>query len=161
MEYRLCPEYQLPSSINDAVVLYRVLLRTSVLPSQMLIMDDSALDSLSLLSIQTIIERFPAMYIKVDIVEMLEDDSRRVLKKAQEAGVVVTFEEGLHIMYVYPIFFISYHDIEKNWTINFNSYSSNIKLFLNLDSALTRCLYRYVETAQNILIYVGRILLND
>ncbi|CAF1016366.1 unnamed protein product [Rotaria sordida] len=36
-------------------------------------------------------EGFPPMYID-----------------AQEAGVDITFEEGLHLMYIYPIFFLYY-----------------------------------------------------
>jgi len=53
-------------------------------------------------------EGFPPMYINVGTAEMLEDDSRGIFKKAQDAGVDVTFEEGLHLMHVYPIFFPYY-----------------------------------------------------
>jgi acetyl esterase/lipase len=53
-------------------------------------------------------EGFPPMYISVGTAEVLEDDSRRVLKKAQDAGIDVTFEEGLHMMHVYPVFFPFY-----------------------------------------------------
>ena len=48
---------------------------------------------------------FPPIYINVGTAEILEDDARRVLKKAQDEGVDVTFEEGLHLMHVYPLFF--------------------------------------------------------
>jgi acetyl esterase/lipase len=48
---------------------------------------------------------FPPMYVTVGTAEIIEDDSRGVVKKAQEAGVDVTFEEGLHMMHVYPLFF--------------------------------------------------------
>ena len=48
---------------------------------------------------------FPPMYINVGTAEILEDDSRGILQKARNAGVNVTFEEGLHMMHVYPIFF--------------------------------------------------------
>jgi acetyl esterase/lipase len=51
---------------------------------------------------------FPSMYINVGTAEKLEDDSRGVVKKAQETGVDVTFEEGLHLMHVYPLFFPYY-----------------------------------------------------
>jgi monoterpene epsilon-lactone hydrolase len=50
-------------------------------------------------------EGFPPMYINVGTAEILEDDSRRVSKKAEEAGVDVTFEEGIHLMHAYPLFF--------------------------------------------------------
>ncbi len=53
-------------------------------------------------------ERFPPMYINVGTAEIMEDDSRRVFKKAQEAGVNVIFEEGLHMMHIYPVFFLYY-----------------------------------------------------
>jgi acetyl esterase/lipase len=53
-------------------------------------------------------ERFPPMYVTVGTAEILEDDSRGVVKKAQDAGVDVTFEEGLHLMHVYPLFFPYY-----------------------------------------------------
>jgi len=48
---------------------------------------------------------FPSMYINVGTAEILEDDARGVVAKAQEADVDVTFEEGLHLMHVYPSFF--------------------------------------------------------
>ena len=48
---------------------------------------------------------FPPMYINVGTAELLEDDARRVWKKAQDDGVDVTFEEGLHLMHIYPVFF--------------------------------------------------------
>ncbi|CAF0864763.1 unnamed protein product [Adineta steineri] len=51
-------------------------------------------------------EKFPPMYINVGTAEILEDDSRRLWKKAKEANVDVTFEEGLHLMHAYPTFFL-------------------------------------------------------
>ncbi|CAF3971017.1 unnamed protein product, partial [Rotaria sp. Silwood1] len=57
------------------------------------------------------LQEFPPMYITVGTAEILEDDSRRVLKKAQAVGVNVTFEEGLHLMHVYQqilLYFESY-----------------------------------------------------
>lgn len=48
---------------------------------------------------------FPPIYINVGTAEILEDDARRVFLKAQEAGVDATFEEGLHLMHIYPTFF--------------------------------------------------------
>ncbi|UJR07613.1 hypothetical protein I4U23_011902 [Adineta vaga] len=48
---------------------------------------------------------FPPMYVNVGTADTLEDDARGVVKKAQEAGVSVTFEAGLHLMHVYPAFF--------------------------------------------------------
>ncbi|CAF3339304.1 unnamed protein product [Rotaria sp. Silwood2] len=48
---------------------------------------------------------FPPMYINVGTAEIFEDDSISVVKRAQEAGVHVTFEEGLHLVHCYPIFF--------------------------------------------------------
>ncbi|CAF1213258.1 unnamed protein product [Rotaria sordida] len=48
---------------------------------------------------------FPPMYITVGTAELLEDDSRQVADKAQNAGVDVTLEVGLYMMHVHPIFF--------------------------------------------------------
>lgn len=50
-------------------------------------------------------EGFPPLYITVGTAELLEDDSREVFKKANEAGVNVILEEGLHLMHVYPLLF--------------------------------------------------------
>jgi acetyl esterase/lipase len=61
-------------------------------------------------------EGFPSMYINVGTTEKLEDDSRLVFKKAQEAGVNVTLEAGLHLMHVYPLFFPYYP--EARCTLN-------------------------------------------
>jgi acetyl esterase/lipase len=66
-------------------------------------------------------EGFPPMYISVGTAEILEDDSRRVLKKAQDAGIDVTFEEGLHLMHVYPVFF-SYFPEARNTLDNINKW---------------------------------------
>ena len=46
----------------------------------------------------------------------MEDDSKQVFKKAQEAGVDVTFEEGLHMQHIYPVFFLHYP--EARHTLN-------------------------------------------
>ena len=48
---------------------------------------------------------FPPMYINVGTAEILEDDARQVWQKAKDEGVDVTFEEGLHLMHVYPSLF--------------------------------------------------------
>jgi monoterpene epsilon-lactone hydrolase len=66
-------------------------------------------------------EGFPPMYINVGTAEVLEDDSRRVAKKAQEANVNVTFEEGLHLMHVYPVFF-PYYPEARNSLDNINKW---------------------------------------
>jgi acetyl esterase/lipase len=70
-------------------------------------------------------EGFPSMYINVGTAEILEDDSRVILKRAQEAGVDVTFEEGLHMMHVYPMFF-SYFPEARNTLDNINKWIQNI-----------------------------------
>jgi monoterpene epsilon-lactone hydrolase len=68
---------------------------------------------------------FPPTYINVGTAELVEDDSRRVVKKAQEAGVDVTFEEGLHLMHVYPLFF-SYYPEARNTLDNINQWVQRI-----------------------------------
>ncbi|CAF1224242.1 unnamed protein product [Adineta ricciae] len=50
-------------------------------------------------------EGFPSLFINVGTAETLEDDARKVFAKAKEAKVDVTFEEGEHLMHVYPMFF--------------------------------------------------------
>ncbi|CAF1254465.1 unnamed protein product [Adineta steineri] len=182
VEYRLCPEHPLPAAVDDSVAVYRALLHRNVLPSQIMIMGDSAGGGLSLLTIQALItnelpiprgvivlspwtdlsgtaesytrnqhtdvmirfdnhkwlieqllgsnqselsfdnaifsplfgsfEKFPPMYINVGTAEILEDDSKRLLKKAEEANVDVTYEEGLHLMHVYPLFFLYYPEAQ-------------------------------------------------
>jgi acetyl esterase/lipase len=69
---------------------------------------------------------FPPMYINVGTTEILEDDSRGVVKKAQEAGVDVTFEEGLHLMHVYPIMF-SYYPEAQNTLDNIHKWIESIE----------------------------------
>ena len=49
---------------------------------------------------------FPPLYINVGTGEILEDDSRRVVSKAREENVDVTFEAGRHLMHVYPMFYL-------------------------------------------------------
>jgi acetyl esterase/lipase len=70
-------------------------------------------------------EGFPPMYINVGTAEILEDDSRQVVKKAEKAGVDVTFEEGLHLMHVYPIFF-HYYPEARNTLNNINTWLQKI-----------------------------------
>ncbi|CAF3325789.1 unnamed protein product [Rotaria sp. Silwood2] len=70
-------------------------------------------------------EGFPPMYINVGTAEILEDDSRRVLNKAQEARVAVTFEEGLHLMHAYPVFFLYYPEA-RNTLNNINKWIQQI-----------------------------------
>lgn len=48
---------------------------------------------------------FPPLFIAVGTAEVLEDDARRVWKKAEADRVEVTFEEGEHLMHVYPLFY--------------------------------------------------------
>jgi len=195
VEYRLSPEYPLPAAVEDAVVVYRALLRHNISPSQLFIMGDSSGGGLALLTIQALIDHqhsvplgvivlspwtdlsasgeiytrnhltdvmittddinwltkialgnndpalspdspifsplfgtfkgFPPMYINVGTAEILEDDARRVFKKAQEAGVDVTFEEGLHLLHVYPMFF-SYYPEARNTLNNINKWIQTI-----------------------------------
>jgi acetyl esterase/lipase len=70
-------------------------------------------------------EGFPPMYINVGTAEILEDDARRVLQKAQEANVDVTFEEGLHLMHIYPIFF-PYFPEARNTLNNINRWMNDL-----------------------------------
>ncbi|CAF0789423.1 unnamed protein product [Adineta steineri] len=57
LEYRLCPEHPLPASIDDAVAVYRALLRQNISSSQLIVMGDSAGGGLALLAVQAIITR--------------------------------------------------------------------------------------------------------
>lgn len=59
-------------------------------------------------------EGFPPMYVTVGTAEILEDDARGVVKKAKAAGIDVTFEEGLHLMHVYPLFFPYYPEAQNS-----------------------------------------------
>lgn len=56
---------------------------------------------------------FPPMYINVGTADILEDDSKRIVEKALEADVSVTFEEGLHLMHIYPFFFSFYPEARQ------------------------------------------------
>lgn len=56
---------------------------------------------------------FPPMYINVGTAEILEDDSIGIYEKALDAGVKVTFEQGLHLMHVYPLFFPFYPEARQ------------------------------------------------
>jgi acetyl esterase/lipase len=195
VEYRLSPEHVLPAAVDDAVAIYRALLRHNISPSQLMFMGDSAGGGLVLLTIQALIalqlpvprgviaispwtdvsrsgesytrnakldamldvdnaewlssqlldpnhsqltldspllsplfgsfEGFPPMYVTVGTAEILEDDSRRVVKKAQDAGVDVTLEEGVHLMHVYPIFF-SYFPEARETLDNINEWIQRI-----------------------------------
>jgi len=71
-------------------------------------------------------EGFPPMYVSVGTAEILEDDSKRVVQKAQDAGVNVTFEEGLHMMHVYPIFF-HYYPEARNTLHNIHKWIETIE----------------------------------
>jgi len=70
-------------------------------------------------------EGFPPMYVTVGTAEILEDDARRVVNKAQETGVDITFEVGLHLMHVYPIFF-PYYPEARNTLDNINTWIQTI-----------------------------------
>jgi monoterpene epsilon-lactone hydrolase len=56
---------------------------------------------------------FPPMYITVGTAELVEDDSRQVANKAQNAGVDVTLDVGLHMMHVHPVGFLYYPEARK------------------------------------------------
>lgn len=58
-------------------------------------------------------EGFPPMYITVGTAEILQDDARGVLKRGEQAGINVTFEEGLHLMHIYPIFYPYYPEARQ------------------------------------------------
>ena len=47
------------------------------------------------------------------------------MKKAQDAGVDVTFEEGLHLMHIYPVFF-PYYPEARNTLNNINKWIQKI-----------------------------------
>jgi acetyl esterase/lipase len=68
---------------------------------------------------------FPPMYVTVGTAEILEDDARGVVKEAQDAGVDVTFEEGLHLMHAYPLFF-PYFPEARNTIDNINQWIQTI-----------------------------------
>jgi acetyl esterase/lipase len=70
-------------------------------------------------------EGFPPMYVIVGTAEILEDDSRQVVKKAKEAGVNVTFEIGLNLMHIYPVFF-PYYPEARNTLNNINEWIQTI-----------------------------------
>jgi acetyl esterase/lipase len=65
------------------------------------------------------------MYINVGTTELIEDEARQVFKKAQEAGVDATFEAGLHMMHVYPLFF-AYYPEARNTLNNINKWIQTI-----------------------------------
>jgi acetyl esterase/lipase len=65
------------------------------------------------------------MYVTVGTAEILEDDARGIVENARDAGVDVTFEEGLHLMHVYPLFF-SYFPEARNTLDNINKWIQTI-----------------------------------
>jgi len=56
------------------------------------------------------------MYVTVGTTEILEDDSINMMKKAREVGVDVTFEQGLHLMHVYPLFFTYFPEARNSFS---------------------------------------------
>lgn len=48
---------------------------------------------------------FPPMFITVGTAELFEDDSSRILIKAQNENVDITYEAGKHLMHIYPLFY--------------------------------------------------------
>jgi len=58
-------------------------------------------------------EGFPPTYVNVGTAEVLEDDARAVVTKAEQSGVNVTFEIGLHMLHVYPIYFLYYPEARQ------------------------------------------------
>lgn len=68
---------------------------------------------------------FPPMYINVGTAEILEDDAKGIAQKAAEAGVDVTYEEGLHLMHVYPLFFPFYPEARQT-LFNIHQWIQNI-----------------------------------
>ena len=57
LEYRLVPEHPLPAAVDDALTLYRALLRDGVPSSRLVIMGDSAGGGLTLLTVQALLAR--------------------------------------------------------------------------------------------------------
>ena len=57
LEYRLVPEHPLPAAVDDALTLYRALLRDGVPSSRLAIMGDSAGGGLTLLTVQALLDR--------------------------------------------------------------------------------------------------------
>ena len=70
-------------------------------------------------------EGFPPLYVTISTADIIEDDARAVAKKARDAGVDVTFEEGLHLVHVYPLFF-SYFPEARNTLNNINNWIQTI-----------------------------------
>ncbi|CAF3552561.1 unnamed protein product [Rotaria sp. Silwood1] len=57
LEYRLVPEHPLPAAVDDALALYRALLRNGISSSRLIIMGDSAGGGLTLLTVQALLDR--------------------------------------------------------------------------------------------------------
>jgi monoterpene epsilon-lactone hydrolase len=72
-----------------------------------------SLDSPSVSPLFGSFEGFPPMYVTVGTAEILEDEVRLMVEKAKQAHVDVTFEEGLHLMHVYPLFFFYYPEAQN------------------------------------------------
>ena len=70
-------------------------------------------------------EKCPPLYVSVGTAEVFEDDSRRIVEKAREAGVDVTFDEGFHLMHCYPMFF-HYFPEARNTLDNINKWIQTI-----------------------------------
>ena len=68
---------------------------------------------------------FPPMYVIVATTEILADDSKGIVKKAREVGVDVTFEEGLHLLHCYPLFF-TYFPEARNSLSDINKWMNTI-----------------------------------
>jgi len=68
---------------------------------------------------------FPPTYVTVGTAEILEDDARGVVENAQDAGVDVTFEEGLHLLHAYQLFF-PYIPEARNTLDNINKWIQTI-----------------------------------
>jgi acetyl esterase/lipase len=66
------------------------------------------------------------LVVVLGTVEIIKDDSTRVIKKAQDVGVDVTFEEGLHLIHVYSMFF-SYLPEARNTLNNIHKWISFIE----------------------------------
>ncbi|CAF1393863.1 unnamed protein product [Adineta steineri] len=64
---------------------------------------------------------FPPMYVNVGTAEITEDDSREIVKRAKQANVDVTLEVAVHLMHVYPIFYLYYPEA-RNTIDNINEW---------------------------------------
>jgi hypothetical protein len=60
--------------------------------------------------------------VPMDTNQIFEDDSRRVGNKAWETDVNVIFEEGLHLVHCYPVFFFHFSSEAQNTLDNINKW---------------------------------------